>query len=555
MAVVYMKKLEEEPESYDEKFTSLTKGVNTKVKEWILQQVENKSKILEVGCGTGSFSNKLVNRKNVVLAIDNNQKMIDYAKRMYSSSENENLSFKKSSSTEWNIPEEKFDYIISTFMLSELRPFEQQIFLRNAWNSLKNDGKLILAAEFVPSGIRQISFRIKRWRYRRKLGRVRKGEGHPLKNFKKYLKPMSYKLENQKEWNGGAIQTLILKRDLEERYKRPGYYEPEFKDFQGLKSQLNVFRCLLTGQIDHIPIEPGIYRSGNPDKNSPIIATSNYIYTYIKVMRALKGIDAWVLCVDSRGINVWCAARGGNFGVRELLEAVKATNIEELTNTRTIILPQLSAGGVDSRVLPQNSQEFPFKIKYGPVWAKNLPEYLETQPARKPEKMKIAKFSLKHRMRAGLTHLTFLLRKVFLWPLLGLLLVAFGLNTFSPLNISYINIGEIIIWIGFTNLIIAGLFPIVNFTRKFLIKGLSFGILNVILLGSLTWIFYNSIVTILFFSPFFLWLGFFCTMSFSGYTFATNPGEIQEEYPIFRDINLVLLVVSVILLLIGILFF
>jgi hypothetical protein len=37
MAVVYMKKLEEEPESYDEKFTSLTKGVNTEVKEWFLQ--------------------------------------------------------------------------------------------------------------------------------------------------------------------------------------------------------------------------------------------------------------------------------------------------------------------------------------------------------------------------------------------------------------------------------------------------------------------------------------------------------------------------------------
>lgn len=555
MAVVYMKKLEEEPESYDEKFTSLTKGVNTEVKEWILQQVDNKSKILEIGCGTGSFSNKLANRKNVVLAVDNNKKMIDYAKRKYSSSEKENLSFIKSSSTEWGVPEEKFDYIISTFMLSELRPLEQQVFLRNAWNSLKNDGTLILAAEFVPSGLRQIPFRIKRWRYRKKLGRVRQGEGHPLKNFKKYLKPIGYKLEKQKEWNGGAIQTLILKKAFEDKHERPGYYEPSPKDFQGLKSQLSIYRCLLTGQIDHIPIEPGIYRSGNPDKDSPIIATSNYIYTYIKVMRALKGVDAWILCVDSRGINVWCAARGGNFGVRELLEVVKATNVDQLTNTRTIILPQLSAGGVDSRVLPQKSEEFPFKIKYGPIWAKYLPEYLETQPARKPEKMKVAQFTLKHRMRAGLTHLTFLLRKIFLWPILGLLLLTFGLNIFSPLNICYTNIGEIIFWIVFTNLMIAGLFPIVKFTRKFINKGLTFGILNIILLGSLTWIFYNSLLTLLFFSPFFLWLGFFCTMSFSGYTFSTNPTEIQAEYPLFRDINLVLLIVSTILLLVGILFF
>ncbi|GAG93209.1 unnamed protein product, partial [marine sediment metagenome] len=31
MAVAYMRKLEEEPETYDSKFTSLTKGVNVNV--------------------------------------------------------------------------------------------------------------------------------------------------------------------------------------------------------------------------------------------------------------------------------------------------------------------------------------------------------------------------------------------------------------------------------------------------------------------------------------------------------------------------------------------
>ena len=98
-------------------------------------------------------------------------------------------------------------------------------------------------------------------------------------------------------------------------------------------------------------IEPGIYASGNPTSESPVIVTANYDYTYIKVMRDLKGSDTWVLCLDSRGINVWCAARGDDFGNKQILEAVKATGIQNYTNKKTLILPQLSAAsGVVVRI-------------------------------------------------------------------------------------------------------------------------------------------------------------------------------------------------------------
>ena len=39
MAVVYMRKLEQEPDSYDSKFTALTKGVNLEVRQWILHKI------------------------------------------------------------------------------------------------------------------------------------------------------------------------------------------------------------------------------------------------------------------------------------------------------------------------------------------------------------------------------------------------------------------------------------------------------------------------------------------------------------------------------------
>ena len=101
---------------------------------------------------------------------------------------------------------------------------------------------------------------------------------------------------------------------------------------------MSIYRCIFTGQVDHVPIEPGIYQSGTPDEKSPIIVTANYEYTYIKVLRDLKDINAWVLCVDSNGINVWCAARGNNFGNQQLLEAIEATDIQNYTNKKTFFL-------------------------------------------------------------------------------------------------------------------------------------------------------------------------------------------------------------------------
>ncbi|MHA1196435.1 MAG: hypothetical protein ACTSSM_10100 [Promethearchaeota archaeon] len=91
-----------------------------------------------------------------------------------------------------------------------------------------------------------------------------------------------------------------------------------------------ILRCLLTRQVDRVPIEPGLYKSGNPSEKSPIIVTFNYKYTYIKIMQDLEGRDAWVLYVDSDGINIWCAARDDDFGNKQLIEAIKATNIQNL---------------------------------------------------------------------------------------------------------------------------------------------------------------------------------------------------------------------------------
>ncbi|MFX1324536.1 MAG: methyltransferase domain-containing protein, partial [Promethearchaeota archaeon] len=509
IAVTYMRKLEQEPETYDEKFTALTKGVNAQVKEWVLEQIGSSLSILEVGCGTGNLAAKMALKDNEVIAIDKNFQMINTAMKTYPSEKEVNLIYQIGSITDLPAGENSKDVIVSTFMLSELSPFEQQIFLRNAWKVLKPKGRLLIAGEFYPSGFWKLIFKLRRWWYKKKLRRLRLPSTSLVKWFINYIEPIGFKITNHMNWKHGSIQALELEKVIIKDTDEPGYYKPLQKKYKGLISQFQIFRCIFTGQIDHIPIEPGIYQSGHPNESSPIIVTANYIYTYIKVMRALKEIDAWVLCLDSNGINVWCAARGNNFGNKQLIEAVEATGINKITTRKTIILPQLSAGGVAAPLITSESPNFPFNILYGPVWAKYLPQYLEERPAKKPDKWKLANFTISHRFRAFITHTTFLLRKIFLLPTIGILILLFGLSFLSPYWINkFWRVGEIWLWVIIANMLLATLFPIANFTRKFIIKGIVFGILNVIVLSVITWLVNDSVILSMWSFAFYFWLGF-----------------------------------------------
>jgi len=551
MAVTYMLELEKEPNSYEKHFTQLTKGVNLKVQECIQAKVPSGARVLEVGCGPGNLARQLAEKGCQVLAIDINPAMISYNNAQLTTSPIHNLTFKVSNGVEICSKFGKFDVIISTFMLSEIRPFEQQQFLRSAWNQLAANGRLIIAEEFAPKEWSKIGFALKRWFYRLKLKRQRLGTTHPLTWFTQYLDPIGFSITDQQKWRG-SIQGLDLCKKTQDL---PGSYQPRAYPYEGLKAWMRSLRCLITGQIDHIAIEPGLYQMGNPTPDSPVIVTANYEYTYFRVMRDLRGLDLWVLCVDSNGINVWCGARGGNFGNKQLLEAVKATQLEKKVKISQLILPQLAAGGVS---VPELPKQFPFRIKFGPIWSKDLKTYLKDPPKKKPESMRLAIFNWSKRIEAGVTHTTFLWRMFLIVPtfILAVIFLGFYFGSSVPLVQRVAIFGlQFLCWIwfaiGLMNVILIVFFPIVNFTRRFIIKGLILGIINMICGMLIFWYWFESFVLTIASGIFLYWLGIFVTMSYSGYTMATGITEIRHEYARFVRINSGLFFASVIAYIIG----
>lgn len=140
-------------------------------------------------------------------------------------------------------------------------------------------------------------------------------------------------------------------------------------------------------------VEPGLYRLGNPSPESPVIVTANYTLSFDAVRSSLDGIDAYILVIDTKGVNVWCAAGKGTFGTGELLRRIAVTNLASVVSHRNIILPQLGASGVSAHEVQKYSG---FHVKYGPVRSCDLPEFLKTGKAT-PE-MRRVEFSLKDRI-------------------------------------------------------------------------------------------------------------------------------------------------------------
>jgi hypothetical protein len=144
--------------------------------------------------------------------------------------------------------------------------------------------------------------------------------------------------------------------------------------------------------MGHI-VTPGLYRLGNPGPESPVFASANYTLSFDALRSALKGIDGYLLVLDTKGINVWCAAGKGTFGTAELVRQIQNTALDTVVRHRRIIVPQLGAPGVSwQEVLRQSG----FTVEYGPVRARDLPVYLKARMA--TPSMRRVEFPLRDRL-------------------------------------------------------------------------------------------------------------------------------------------------------------
>ena len=190
---------------------------------------------------------------------------------------------------------------------------------------------------------------------------------------------------------------------------------------------LGALRVRLGVGRDRYRLTPGLYAAGKPGPASPVLVTANYKLTFDALRRHLAEVPAWILVLDTQGVNVWCAAGKGTFSTEEVIRRVVQTGLADVVSHRELILPQLGATGVVGREV---GKACGFRVRWGPVRAEDLPAYLRAGRVAAGD-MRWVSFSFRDRLVLVPVELSIMVRYV-PWVLLGLFLVSgIGSGIFS----------------------------------------------------------------------------------------------------------------------------
>jgi CO dehydrogenase/acetyl-CoA synthase delta subunit len=181
---------------------------------------------------------------------------------------------------------------------------------------------------------------------------------------------------------------------------------------------------------DNYRVSPGLYAIGTPVPESDVFVTANYKLTFDALRKNLSGVNGWILVLDTKGVNVWCAAGKGTFGTKELVNRIKMVALENVVNHKRLILPQLGATGVAAHEI---KEETGFNVHYGPVRASDIKKFIG-DGYRADKKMRKVFFGFTDRLK--LIPNDFMYGKYYL---LGAMFLLFLISGLATNGISYRN--------------------------------------------------------------------------------------------------------------------
>lgn len=170
---------------------------------------------------------------------------------------------------------------------------------------------------------------------------------------------------------------------------------------------------------DRYLVAAGLYAVGEPGPESPVLVTANYKLTFDTLRRQLDAIHAWILVLDTRGVNVWCAAGKGTFSTAEVIRQVERTGLARVVSHKKLVLPQLGATGVSARGVKKGCG---FEVVWGPVRASDLKSFLAAGMTADPAMRRVT-FTIKERLILIPVELSFLPKPAF-WVLIAAFLIS-----------------------------------------------------------------------------------------------------------------------------------
>ena len=302
------------------------------------------------------------------------------------------------------------------------------------------------------------------------------------------------------------------------------YYIPTVSTALEIKDYLGAMKVRWGIGRNNYKVEPGLYKVGKPNSDSDVFISANYKLSFDTLRKNLTSLNAWILVIDTKGVNVWCAAGKKTFSTENIIRSIKSTSLEQIVKHRKIIVPQLGAPGVAAHEVKDQSG---FRVIYGPVRANDIKPFIEAK-YRATRAMRKVNFSIKE--RAKLIPVDFMYGKYKLLIAVGLILLLSGIDAtgFSFSKILETSLFPVLSVLGgyVAGIVVAPLLLPYTPFRAFALKGALWGALSTLVIKLLFDISNLEFIAMEFIS---ISIASFVTMNFTGSSTYTSLSGVKKE--------------------------
>lgn len=214
-SLALMRWLEATPDRYDAGMRTITLGRIEALHDAVAAEAAPRPgcDVLEIGCGTGAVTGRLLARGARVTALDQSPEMLEQARRRIAESAPSEAEaprwLERTASEVDTLPRAAFDAVVMSLCLSEMSPDERHFVLRRARERLRPGGRLVVADEVRavgPARALQVLGRAPQWL----LGWLLAGSvSRPVPDLRGELEATGFVVPREQRWLAGTLALFV----------------------------------------------------------------------------------------------------------------------------------------------------------------------------------------------------------------------------------------------------------------------------------------------------------------------------------------------------------